>query len=75
MIDTMLNDGLMDKFHGIHMGITAENIAEQWSFTREEQDEFALRAKEGQRELNRRGYLLRKSHRFLCRKEKETLWL
>ncbi len=42
MIDTMLTDGLMDKFHGIHMGITAENIAEQWSFTRQQQDEFAL---------------------------------
>ncbi|WP_100399076.1 acetyl-CoA C-acetyltransferase [Bacillus sp. FJAT-44742] len=50
MIDTMLNDGLMDKFHGIHMGITAENIAEQWSFTREEQDEFAL---ESQRRAER----------------------
>lgn len=40
--DYMVNDGLTDVFNGYHMGITAENIVEQWNLTREEQDEFAL---------------------------------
>lgn len=42
MIDTMIKDGLMDAFHGYHMGITAENVARQWQLTREEQDAYAL---------------------------------
>ncbi|MCW9034607.1 MAG: acetyl-CoA C-acetyltransferase [Alphaproteobacteria bacterium] len=41
MIDTMINDGLMDAFHGYHMGNTAENVAEKWQITRDEQDAFA----------------------------------
>lgn len=41
MVDTMLKDGLTDAFSGIHMGITAENIAEKFGFTREQQDELA----------------------------------
>lgn len=43
-IDSMIHDGLMDAFNYYHMGITAENIAEQWNISREEQDEFALRS-------------------------------
>lgn len=42
MLDSMIQDGLMDAFHDYHMGITAENIAEQWQISREEQDVFAL---------------------------------
>jgi len=41
MIDIMVNDGLTDAFNKYHMGITAENVAEQWGLTREELDEFA----------------------------------
>ena len=41
-IDTMIKDGLWDAFNGYHMGITAENVAEQWQITREQQDEFAV---------------------------------
>ncbi|SEP34357.1 acetyl-CoA C-acetyltransferase [Methylobacterium sp. ap11] len=44
LVDTMLKDGLMDAFNGYHMGNTAENIAEQWQLTREEQDAFAARS-------------------------------
>ncbi|BAR60956.1 acetyl-CoA C-acetyltransferase [Bradyrhizobium diazoefficiens] len=40
-VDSMLKDGLMDAFHGYHMGVTAENIAARWQITREEQDAFA----------------------------------
>ena len=42
MVDTMIKDGLTDVFNGYHMGITAENLAEQYQITRGEQDEFAV---------------------------------
>lgn len=42
LIDEMLKDGLTDAFNNYHMGITAENVAEQWDVTREEQDRFSL---------------------------------
>lgn len=42
MVDAMVNDGLWDAFNQYHMGITAENVAEQWGITREEQDAFAV---------------------------------
>lgn len=42
MVDLMVNDGLWDVFNGYHMGITAENVAEQYGVTREMQDELAL---------------------------------
>ena len=41
-VDTMTKDGLLDAFHGYHMGQTAENIASRWQITRAEQDEFAV---------------------------------
>jgi acetyl-CoA C-acetyltransferase len=40
-IDTMIKDGLTDAFFGYHMGITAENVAEKWQISRDEQDQFA----------------------------------
>ncbi|KLU67727.1 acetyl-CoA acetyltransferase [Desulfosporosinus acididurans] len=42
VVDLMINDGLTDAFHNIHMGITAENIAEQFGISREEQDRYAV---------------------------------
>jgi acetyl-CoA C-acetyltransferase len=42
MVDEMINDGLWDAFNQYHMGMTAENIAEKWGITREEQDQFSL---------------------------------
>jgi acetyl-CoA C-acetyltransferase len=41
-IDSMLKDGLIDAFHGYHMGTTAENIAAKWQISRDEQDRFAV---------------------------------
>ena len=46
IFDTMIKDGLWDAFHGYHMGITAENVAEKFQVTREEQDIFALKSQE-----------------------------
>lgn len=42
LIDYMVHDGLFDIFNKYHMGITAENIAEQWNITKEDQDKFAV---------------------------------
>jgi len=41
LIDSMVRDGLWDAFNDIHMGVTAENLADQYKISREEQDEFA----------------------------------
>jgi len=41
-IDSMISDGLWDAFNGYHMGQTAENVAEKWQITREQQDAFAV---------------------------------
>jgi len=46
LIDTMIKDGLWDAFNGYHMGNTAENVAQKWQLTREEQDAFALSSQE-----------------------------
>jgi acetyl-CoA C-acetyltransferase len=44
LVDTMIKDGLWDAFNGYHMGNTAENVAQRWQITREQQDEFAARS-------------------------------
>ena len=46
LVDTMIKDGLWDAFHGYHMGITAENVAEKFQITRNEQDKFAFKSQE-----------------------------
>ena len=46
LTDTMIKDGLWDAFHGYHMGVTAENVAEKFQITREEQDKFAFKSQE-----------------------------
>jgi acetyl-CoA C-acetyltransferase len=42
LVDSMIKDGLWDAFHGYHMGTTAENVAQKWQISREEQDKFAV---------------------------------
>jgi acetyl-CoA C-acetyltransferase len=42
LVDTMMKDGLIDAFHGYPMGNTAENVAQRWQLTREDQDQFAV---------------------------------
>jgi len=46
IVDVMVNDGLTDAFNHYHMGITAENVAEQWGLTREQLDEFSLKSQQ-----------------------------
>ena len=55
LIDTMIRDGLWDAFHGYHMGITAENVAEKFQITREEQDKFALNSQEKALKAKKKG--------------------
>ena len=46
LVDTMINDGLIDSFNDYHMGVTAENVAEKYEISRDEQDLFALNSQE-----------------------------
>src|ERR687890_6526 len=46
LVDTMIKDGLTDVFNNYHMGITAENLAEQYQVTRDQQDAFAARSQQ-----------------------------
>jgi acetyl-CoA C-acetyltransferase len=46
MVDSMIQDGLFDIFNEYHMGVTAENVAERWQVSREDQDSFALDSQE-----------------------------
>jgi acetyl-CoA C-acetyltransferase len=46
LVDTMVNDGLLDSFNDYHMGVTAENVAEKYKISRDEQDLFALNSQE-----------------------------
>ena len=46
LVDTMVNDALLDAFNNYHMGITAENVAEQWHLTREMLDEFSANSQQ-----------------------------
>lgn len=55
LIDTMVNDGLYDIFNKYHMGMTAENIAEQWNISREEQDRFSVRSQNKTEEAQKKG--------------------
>jgi len=55
LIDTMIKDGLTDAFYGYHMGNTAENIAEKWQLTREDQDSFAVKSQNKAEEAQKAG--------------------
>lgn len=54
-VDTMIKDGLWDVFNGYHMGNTAENVAEQWQITRDQQDEFAAASQRKAEEAQKAG--------------------
>jgi acetyl-CoA C-acetyltransferase len=55
LVDTMIKDGLTDVFNGYHMGITAENLAEQYQITRSDQDEFACASQNKAERARREG--------------------
>ena len=51
LVDTMIKDGLLDSFNDYHMGVTAENVAEKYKISREEQDNFSLNSRKKQKKL------------------------
>ena len=55
MVDIMIKDGLWDAFNGYHMGNTAENVAEKWQLTRDEQDTFAAHSQAKAEEAQKAG--------------------
>ena len=69
LVDLMIYDGLQDVFGQVHMGITAENVAEQFGISREDQDRLALRSQENALKAQAEGGSGMKS--FRCRFLKE----
>ena len=55
LVDTMIRDGLWDVFNGYHMGVTAENVAEKWQLTRDDQDAFAAASQQKAEAAQRAG--------------------
>ncbi len=55
LVDTMIKDGLWDAFNGYHMGATAENVAEKWQLTRDDQDAFAAASQQKAEAAQRAG--------------------
>lgn len=56
LVDTMINDGLTDAFHDIHMGLTAENCNKKFGNTREQQDAFAAKSQQLAEVAQKNGY-------------------
>ena len=54
LLDTMINDGLIDAFNNYHMGVTAENVAKKFNISRKEQDEFALDSQKSKESFNKK---------------------
>ena len=71
--DAMIKDGLTDAFHNYHMGITAENICEQWGLTREELDEFAAWSQNKCEKAMAEGKVKAESVPVEVKKKKETI--
>src|SRR3712207_7637383 len=79
LVDTMIKDGLWDAFNGYHMGTTAENVAQAFQLTREQQDQFATRS-QNKAEADRKSTRLNSSHAnisyavfCLKKKKKQTI--
>ncbi|WP_053954797.1 acetyl-CoA C-acetyltransferase [Inediibacterium massiliense] len=72
-VDEMIKDGLWDAFNNYHMGITAENIAEQYGITREEQDEFSARSQNRAEKARKEGRFKDEIVPVEIKKKKETI--
>ena len=73
LIDTMIRDGLWDAFNGYHMGVTAENVAEKFQITREDQDKFALRSQEKALEAQKQNKFKDEINNFKIKSKKNEL--
>jgi acetyl-CoA C-acetyltransferase len=70
LIDTMTNDGLIDSFNHYHMGVTAENVAEKYNISREEQDLFAINSQEKTQKAIKENKFQEEMIRLQIKKEK-----
>lgn len=73
LVDTMIKDALWDAFNDYHMGITAENICEQWGLTREELDRFAAESQRKCEEAQKNGAFKAEIVPVEVKKKKETV--
>ncbi len=72
-IDAMIKDGLWDAFNDVHMGITAENVAERFNITREDQDRFALASQQKAAKASESGRFKDEIVPVAVKKKKETI--
>ncbi len=72
-IDAMIKDGLWDAFNDVHMGITAENVAERFNITREDQDRFALASQQKAARASESGRFKDEIVPVAVKKKKETI--
>ncbi len=73
LIDTMINDGLIDSFNHYHMGVTAENVAEKFEISRDEQDNFALNSQKKTKDASDKKKFEDEIIKLQINKEKENL--
>lgn len=73
LVDTLLQDGLMDAFENCHMGITAENVAKDYSVSREEQDAFSVKSQEKYASAKAAGYFDKEITPVMVKTKKETI--
>ena len=73
LVDTMINDGLTDSFNHYHMGVTAENIAEKFEISRDEQDNFALNSQKKTQDASNKKKFKDEIIKLQINKEKENL--
>lgn len=73
--DTLVSDGLTDAFHHYHMGITAENVAEKYHITREEQDHFALKSQAKAMKAIDSGWMQEEIIPIEVKSRRESIWM
>ena len=73
LIDTMIQDGLWDAFNEYHMGVTAENVAEKFQITRDEQDNFALNSQEKALDAQKHGKFDKEIINFKIKSKKSEI--
>ena len=73
ILDHMVYDGLWDKFNDYHMGVTAENVAEQYGLSRDECDEYAARSHQRAQKATEEGYFKDQIVPIEIKQKKETV--
>ena len=72
LVDTMINDGLIDSFNNYHMGVTAENVAQKYNISRDDQDMFALNSQEKTQKAIKENKFQEELIKLQIKKDKKT---